>query len=237
MKYKQNKFLITIFLLLIITLSGCLSLKRSTIHPNLMESPEAPRGYIEFFVPSTWAGLSGRLGVHRISFGEYELGRLYAPQYPFQCTNVALATSLFYARATLPPGEHELKITLGNQVTPYKFTIYKDRLTLVRLESEIIRKIFVGDTIITYFKPLKVFVANTTLPKPKYLEIVRVEVGSLDSLIQILQDDDWGMRNYATLRIKLIGDSRALPNLEEAFSKEKNESVKKTISDAIKSLK
>jgi hypothetical protein len=236
MKYKQ--FLIAIFLLLILTLSGCV-FTRSTIHPSLMESPEAPRGYVEFFVPAKVFGTTDpNIRFYEISVGEYKLEKLFAPQYPFQSTDFSLASSLFYTRATLPPGEHEINFALGDHVTPYKLTIYKDRLTVVRLESDIVDIVRLKKSkALVSFYPIKVFVANTTLPKPKDIGVISAEADSLDSLIQILSDDDWGLRDYAALRIKLIGYSRALPALEEAYSKEKNEAVKKTISDAIKSLK
>lgn len=226
--------ILAVALALLLIVSGCMTVPQ---HPDLAGSGQAP-GYVEFFHSAWLLGPdSNTVGGHSIYAGTRKLGHLFAPQYPWGCSHFSLATSLWIKRVALPPGENELTIVIGNQRTPCTVSVEEGRMTLVRLESEIIstRKTWKGT--VTTFKPLKVFTAATTLPKPRKLSRVSVDPESYDALIKLLEEKDWGLRAYAVRRLKVLQDVRALPHLEKACNMEDNPSLKGEMQSTIEKLK
>jgi len=133
----------------------------------------------------------------------------------------------------LPPGANDLTVVIGNDITPLRVNVCENRVTLVRLESEKLNK--VGQRV--YFKPLRAFAAKTTLPKPEDIKRVRAEPASYDALVDLLQEEDWGLRAYALRRLQMLGDPRAVPHLEKALAVEDNPDLKDVLTSLIDRLR
>jgi hypothetical protein len=225
----KTSILMTALVTVLLT-SGCM---RFTEHPSLRTSSD-PCGYIEFFYSAGWLGQPGKiLGQHKLYTGNDYLGNLFAPQYPWECSDWSLATSIWYKRIALPLGENEITVVQGTERKKLKFTVYQNRVTLVRLESE---RVY-SEGKFQYFRPTKVFVANVTLQKPANPGRVDADPESYDALIELLREGDWGLRDYALRRLKLLNDQRALPHLENAYSTEDNPALKGDFRTVIEQLK
>jgi hypothetical protein len=109
------------------------------------------------------------------------------------------------------------------KISKIKVTASKHGMTIVHLERE--------------GKEVKAIQSKIVLPvSTKSLDLMP-DPNDFALLLDMLNEDNWGLRLYAATRLGALGDSKALEPLERALAKENNEHASFEIKKAINALK